>query len=801
MPGSYLRVTIRTVVRHKGYSFINVTGLAVGMAAFLLILLFVRQEMSYDRYHKHAADIYRITVDMRVGDQPRVLGALSSAALAPNLKRLVPEVIAAARVRKEEEETVVRVNQHTFMEKSVVWADQDVFSIFSLPFLRGDPESSLTRPNTVVMTERVAQKYFGADDPIAKSLVINGVTYEVSGVIDDLPENTHLRFDFLASLETDKIDEHNFMAYWANHNFYTYLRVHGGSQELVTRKLAEIVEQNLGEAMKQVGGKLAYFLQPITDIHLHSHLEWEFSPNGDIIYVVAYCIIAVLILSVACFNFTNLAMARGVQRAREIGVRKVFGARRGQLMWQLIGESVFLSLIAMVVSVALVELSLTLFRDLIGVDLLINYRVDLLIMFGVLTTGLLSGMLSGIYPAVVLSRLEPANVLKANAATISKRSWLTNALVVIQFVISSGLIVVTLIVASQLDFMLNKPLGFNRESLIAITTPKEQSQDDFALFRSELLKDPRIEGITACSALPGFVLSKSILQVRNSEKAWTTSGLWVDYDFLEVMEMKIVSGRNFSRERGTDSRKACLINESLARRLGGNILIGKEIISAGGGDEVATEVIGIVQDFNFHPLRTAIQPLFIAMRENEVWNTSELRRVVIRVGADYGEVIKFIEQKWREIYTNGPPFEFAYVDDRLQTLYMTEQRLGKIFRTFASLAIFIACLGLLGLVSYTTQARTREIGVRKVLGASTTRITMMLVRGYTILVLVATVISWPVAYMFADRWLEEFAYRITIGPYFFIFGGVVILLIVWFTVAFHAIRAAFMNPTTALRYE
>ena len=771
------------------------------MAATVIIVAFVREELSYDDFYKNAERIFRVAVDGELGGE-LIRSALSSAALAPLLKSTVPEVEAATRVLSESKENLIRYEGRSFMDKSVIWADRQFIDVFEISFVSGGrSEDALVGKNSVLISERARKRIFGEEEPIGKMLEIDGYLCAVQGVMKDFPENSHLAFDFVGSLETFDLDESDFMRYWANHNYLTYFRSADDSAEIVQEKLRVGVQENIGEALSQIGGRLNYYLQPITDIHLKSNLEGEFRANGNLSFVVAYCIAAGLVLTVACANFANLTTARNVRRAREVGMRKVFGARRPALVFQFVVESTLLSFVAMMVAIAILACLNSQLSELIGKELTIKTLIDLPMATAMVSGAIVCGLASGVYPAFALSRVAPVVNLRGSSSTLSRRSHLVRGLIVFQFVTSGILIVVTFLGAEQLEFMKGQPLGFDKDNLIAIVVPAAWSGGEVEEFQNALTRDPRIRGVTRCSDLPGFVDSKSSFRLRGSDVIWDASGLWVDYDFFEVMGITLVDGRTFERSRGTDGKIACIVNEALVERLGGRSLIGEEVAAAGVDGGLGSEIVGVVGNFNFGSLSKEIRPLFVGLQENQLYNTHSLPVMLVRIGSPEADVVSAIEKRWREIDHTGLPFEYEYVDVSLRSQYKREERLGNVIKIFAGIALCIACVGLVGLTAYATQLRTKEIAIRKVLGGSVVSIGITLTQEFTSLVIASTIISWPIAYALISRWLEGWAYRIEITPHAFLGGAVVILATAWVTIGYYVIRAVYSKPVAALRHE
>ena len=804
---NYLKIVIRILARNKLYSFINVTGLAIGLACCSMILLYVRHELSYDRYHAAADSVYRVALRAKMQDR-ELAGPVSPLALAPLLKRENPQVLAATRVQAfGEEEVVVRYGDRVFHEPRWYWVDQDIFQIFSIPIIAGDQSSILSRSNTAAISQTTAEKYFGSEDPIGKEILLNNTeNFEVTAVFGDQPSNTHLHFDFLASLQNTNVDNRSFLQSWSDNSYLTYLRITPeGDPVRLAQEINEVMQAKIGETLRQMGGSIEYYLQSLPDIHLHSNLFGELEPNGNVVYVYVYAVIAAFILAIAGVNFVNLTTALAGRRLKELGVRKMSGAQRRQLMQQLLGESVALSIIAAIIGLILIELLLPSFNALAGKEIDVRYTSEPSLLFWFLCVALLTGVLAGMYPAIVQSGFQPDRALKQAGVSQKGRGSLRSTLVVTQFTISTALIVGTLGISAQLDYFRSKHLGLEKENLILVSLKSQQVRQSFEALKQKWLQNPTVLGIARCSALPGFVRNVLAFKVLGAtdEEAIPASGLWVDYDFLEIMGMKLSHGRAFSAEFPSDFTSACIVNQSMAKLTGGESeAVGKMLVDGGGATDGGTaKIIGVVEDFHFEPLRTKIQPLVFLMLKNRVNSRSDLSNGLIRIAEDdWRKTIEALEREWKAIDANAP-FEFSFVDQRLNVLYKPELQISRIFGAFAAVSVFIACLGLFALVAFVTEQRTKEIGVRKVLGASLGNVLFHLSGHFLKLVLLANAIAWPVAYIGLNWWLEGFAYRVDMGPQVFVVAGSVATLIAFVTVAFHTMKAARANPIKALRYE
>jgi putative ABC transport system permease protein len=806
---NYLKIALRNLLRHKGYSLINITGLAVGIACCLLILLYVQDELAYDRHHEKAEQIYRVVLDGRLADKDFHF-AVASAPLAVMLPKELPEVLASTRLQNRAG-ILVRHGEKRFTEDRIFYADSTMFGVFTMPLLLGNSQTALAQPNTIVLTAAMAAKYFGDENPIGKTLALDNQNYQITGMMQDVPRQSHFHPDFLAAMATlsDSRDQS-----WLSNNFYTYLVLPANSDpKAFETKLAAVVKKYVDPQIKAAigvgfdefiasGGRYRYVLQRLTDIHLHSKLDVEIEPNGDIKYLYIFSAIAVFILLIACINFMNLATARSANRAKEVGVRKVLGSLRTQLVQQFLSESMLISFIALLIAIGLVELLLPFFNNLAARHLQADFFSDNLARFGLIGFALLVGIIAGSYPAFFLASFQPVSVLKGKLSRRGGRShWLRSGLVVSQFAISIALIVGTAVVHQQLQYVQSQNLGFNKAHVVVIQKASELGQQGQA-FKQELLRYPNVLNASTSTEVPGRWFSNTAVQPEGAppdrlELVWY---LAADDDFVKTLDMKITAGRNFSKAFSMDS-SAVIINETAVKRLGWTDAVGKKIVLRGRTPEESLKftVIGVLKDFHFESLRQEIRPFALfpqsALRER----TPSFVAVRIRP-QNLPATLAFLEDKWQEFVPHHP-FEYSFLDADFEALYRAEQRTGKIFGAFSALAILIACLGLFGLASFMAVQRTKEIGVRKVLGASISQVVILLSKDFTQLVLIAIAIAAPVAYFAMNRWLQNFAYRIDIGWWVFALAGGLALLIAFITVSTQALKAALANPVEALRYE
>ncbi len=802
---NYLKITLRNLRRNKAYSFINIAGLAIGMACCILILLFVQDELSYDRFHKNKENVYRIQIGWRnpqTGETSE--NAINPYRLAEALRTDFPELPQVVRLYPQGR-TLIRRGEKRFIENGLYFVDPNIFEVFSLQLLEGDPVTALRDPYTVVITKEMARKYFGDENPIGQSLTYDDDELKITGIMAELPRNSHFHFDFIASMavanqEFSRIVLEN----WGEMTVFTYvlLPANISSAELEGRFDA-FVKKHMPDWAAAVRLKL----MPLTDIHLHSHTPGELEANGDIIYVYAFTAIAFFILLIACINFMNLATARSAKRAREVGMRKVLGAARAQLRRQFLGESLFFALVALLLALLIVQLVLPAFNGFVERELALDLTNNWVMLASLLAIALFVGLVAGSYPAFVLSAFEPVQVMKGAAGKNSRGAILRKTLVTLQFAISIFLIVVTAIVYRQLQYARDIKLGFNKEHVVAISGVPLSLRQQFEQFRYELAQNPGIVMASISSRVPPGRLGSNLGTRPEGVPEDQRRGMqtvWTDFDFIELLGLELAAGRSFSRSFATDATSAFILNEAAVKAIGWTpeTAIGKssgssEIVDWNQGQWIERngQVIGVLKDFHFESLHDEIVPTVYFVAPYMAWNA------VVRIRPEnIAGTMKFLESKWEQ-FNPGQPFEYRFLDEAFDTLYRREKRQGEIFGTFAMLAILVACLGLVGLASFAAEQRTKEIGIRKVLGASVPGIVKLLSREFLALVLLANLIAWPVAYFIMKKWLEDFAYRIDINALPFLAGAVVALLIALLTVSFQTIKAALANPVEALRYE
>jgi putative ABC transport system permease protein len=794
---NYMLISFRNLLKTKGFSAIMILGLAAGLACFILILAYARFEMSYDRFHEKTGRIFRVTsAEVPPGQKPGEFETNNPSLLATLLKTEFPEVRHAARVFIRKDITaVLQVGDRAFTQKGLI-ADRDFLEVFSFPLLQGDKKTALAAPASIVLTKTTARKLFGEKNALGRVISFRegrGVAdVTVTGVAEDVPRNSHLRFDYLlsvASLETDKKNDYMFNN-WNVGNFFIYVELSGrGRGKPLEKKFAGWLEKNRPEEYK---AGLRFFLQPVEDIHLRSNIRGELSTNNEIRYIRLFLAIAVLTLLIAAVNYMNIVTARSSTRAREIGIRKVTGANRRQLFGQFLGESVFFAVLASLVALVIVRFTLPRFSTVTGIELGLRdlaHGPFLPLIFGAV---LLTGLISGAYPALVLSAFQPVRVLRELSASGRKGARLRNVLVVGQFTASIILIVCALVVSGQLRFIQSQRLGFDREHVVVIPIREPETAAKAGAIRAEMLRHPEVVAVAQTSGLPtrieNSIINAGFTTDRGETIKMTYHFDYVDENFLGVFKVELAAGRNFSPGPEAD-KNAVLVNETLVKMAGWSEALGKGIQFI----RESKRVIGVVKDFHFLSFHEPMGPMVLFPGEGESL------AIRIRPG-DVPKTIALLKNVF-ERNTTTQPFDFFFLDDDFNALYRKEQRTGEIFGAFAILAVIIACLGLLGLAAFAVERRTKEIGIRKVMGASAPQLAVRLSREFIVLVLLANIVAWPVAYYAMSRWLQDFAYRIPLSPWPFVLAGVGALLIALLTVGAQTVRAASANPVETLRYE
>jgi len=795
---NHLKIALRNLLNNKIFSAINIFGLAIGLACCILMFLFIQHEVSYDKFHANAKNLYRVT-SIAEGTNGKTNLAVTPSAWAPLMKKDYPQIRNYVRLLKDEKSILGEAGKEHIIVKNLFLADPAFFDVFSYKLLKGNPAKALVQPNTIVLTEQAAKKYFGDTDPIGKTLEATTTfaptfNVQVTGVISEPPANSHFTFDALISMSTLG-DISNL---WAYHMYHTYVVLaNGASKNSLETKFKSFSDKYITNN-PNADGKQEIHLQPVTDIHLHSQMVGELEENGDITYVYIFSGIALFVLLIACLNFMNLSTVRSLKRAKEVGLRKVVGAERQQLITQFLGESILVSFFALILSIVIVVLTLPVFNDLSGRTLHINFGSNYnFILALILLTGLV-GILSGIYPASVLSSFNPVEVLKGSFQKSIKGNALRKVLVTLQFVISIGLIASTILVYHQMQFVQNKKLGFDQEKVVVVTIPKNGDPKKIEALKTSLMNTPGVISASAASTIPSTKIPVNLIHDESSAANENRSMqmLFTDQDFVKTMQMKLIAGRDFSKNYSTDENEGFIINNQAVQSSGWKTAknaIGKSFQWVVPDKVLKTgKIIGVVEDFNITPLKSPVQPL--------VMHILPRRFQYLYVRLHSNNALTKVKKIFKE-FNPEQPFEYSFLDDTINAMYSSEKKLGKIFGYFSGLAILIACMGILGLSIYSTQQRIKEIGIRKVLGATPVNIVKELSKEFLKPVSIAALIASPIAWYAMNKWLQGFAYRININAWVFLLAGVIALLIALLTVSFHAIKAAIANPVKSLRTE
>jgi len=793
---NYLKIALRNFRHHKGYSFINIAGFAIGMAVCLLILIYVRQELSYDKYHKDVERIYRIMQDIRTQTSNRLFAPVSPM-VAPTLKAEFPQVENAARALPTSPRLVKR-EEKIFYESRFMFADQDLLDVLTIPLIWGNPDEALTRPQTLVISERIALKYFGHDNPVGNTLEINQQEYEITGVAVNHPENTHLKYDLIASMET--LADWSEMTNWYSTMFYTYLKVRPNiSMDEFSQQVAHIADKYVEERLAPRGISYNYFLQSLSGIHLHSPVRYDVEPSGNSAYVYIFSFVGFFILLIACLNFMNLSTARSVKRAKEVGLRKVVGAQKLQLVSQFLGESLMVSLLSLGLAMLIAKLTIPLVTHLTGITLSFSQLLTPWVLISLIGGSILVGLAAGTYPALVLSAFRPVATLKGIRGLDSRGFALRTVLVVFQFVISVILIFGTLVMSNQFNFMKSQYLGFSKDQKLILPLRGGISvTENYEAVKDQFSKHVSITGATVSSSVPGRPLSSFSIRIvgQDDERSQDMFHMYFDNDFIPDYEIEIMAGRAFQKEMSTDIRGAFLINEAAVTAFGWSSTedaLGKRLQTGFGGR--INPIIGVTKNFHYRGLQSEVEPLVMEFQPDV------FRYITLSLETpNLKESLAFIESQWKILFA-GKPYESFFLDTDFDRQYRSDEQVGRIFGIFTVLGLFIACLGLLGLASFTAESRTKEIGIRKVLGVSVMGIVFMLSKQFTKWVLLANCLAWPVAYYIMSRWLKNFAYRADINILIFILSGLLVLGVALLTVSFQSIRAATTNPADSLRYE
>lgn len=803
---SYLKIAWRNLLKSKGLFAINSAGLAIGVATCLIIMLFVVDELSFDRFNEKANQMVRVVLKGKVNGEV-IKEAVTAAPVAATLAAEFPEVLQATRLRSMGSPKISYKNT-AFKNNKVAFVDPNFFEVFTLPLIQGNPATALIEPNTIVITKEQARKYFGEEDPINKILEFTDAKeqYKVTGVIDKVPANSHFHFDLFASMEgLAHAKENN----WMESNYFNYLVLaEGTDQKEFENKLPAIIKKYMGpqveqmgmsfEKFKENGNEIGIFIQPLTDIHLHSDFasQSELEAGGDLKSVYIFGAVALFMLLIACINFMNLSTAGATKRNKEVGVKKVLGSRKNQLVQQFLTESFISTAVSMVLAVVLVLVALPFFNQLSGKGLEAAFLLNPNVLISLLILAIAITLLAGSYPAFFLSSIKPISALKNKVVSGGRSKGIRSGLVVFQFVISASLILAIIVVNQQMSYIQNKEIGYDRDQLLVLRDSRLLGTNENA-FKNQILTDPRVQSVTMSAFVPAGPTDNNMTGVypgQRHEEVRRTIFYQVDAQYIPTMGMELVAGRNFSDKLGSDSLNV-IVNETAIKIFGlEENPLGQTLTANAGNDRKETlTIIGVVKDFHFKSLHETIAPLIML-------NNPYGGLIVKGKTKDMAGLIASIENKWKSFQVEEP-FSYGLLDELYNETYVREQKMGSILKIFGMLTIFVACLGLFGLVTFTAEQRVKEIGVRKVLGANVTEIVSLLSKDLIILVAISFVIAFPLGYYMMDQWLQDFAYKIEIQWWVFALAGVTTLLIAFFTMSFKTIKSALANPVDSLRSE
>ncbi|MEJ2637691.1 MAG: ABC transporter permease [Calditrichia bacterium] len=796
---NYFKIALRNIYKNKIYSFINIAGLAIGLACFILISIYIKNELNYDTFHANADRIYRpVEIQHPIGVGTQHV-AVTMGPLAPAMKQDFPEIIDAVRFFRMRN-VYFKIGDNGYYEDQVSFVDPQVFDIFTIPLLEGDSKTVLRNPNDLVLSRDIAKKFFGDQDPLGKIITVSHYwgteEFTVAGVMKNYPANSNLEFEVLGSYSNVE-SKLNWLHTWGTNTLATYILVKPGTDiKALQAKLPAFVEKYKGDEDPE--RRMGLYLQPLKDIHLHSgHIVYQtFRHNqGDINNIYLFSIIAIFILLIACINFMNLATARSAKRAKEVGIRKVLGSNRKQLIFQFLGESFIFSFIALFLAVLLVELVYPYFTMIFPDKIIFSYTRDWGFMLQLIGLTFVVGFVAGSYPAFFLSRFQPAETQKGSFFSNNRGVLLRKVLVVFQFAIAIALIASTGIVRNQMNYIHTKDLGYNKNQVVYLPLRSREVRSKLPLIENELRSNSNIINVSATAGLTGAGGSQGTMHAAGSdeEAAMMMRYSEVDYDYVKTMEMKIMQGRDFSRNIASDSTTSVLVNETAVREFGWKNPLGKQF-RAGEG-EPNLQVIGVVNDYNFYSLHQKIEPLIMWINRNRC------NYLVARISPhDIPATINFIQKTWNRHFP-AEPVEISFLDKHFGMLYQADQNTSRLFTSFSMLAVLIGCLGLFGLASFTVEQKTKEIGIRKVLGASIGSIIFLLTKEFIKWVTVACIIGFPLAYFASQDWLNNFVYRTGVHYTTFIIAGLIALLIAVTTVSFQAVKASLANPVESLRYE
>jgi putative ABC transport system permease protein len=805
---NYFKIALRNLLRNKFYSLLNILGLAIGLTCVILIGLFLKEQLTYDKNYEDYERIYRLGSHFEVQGKPDEF-AISSIPIAPVIKDEMPGIVEEMVRFFEPGTNVFKYKEKEFYEDNIVFADSTVFDVFTHNIIAGNKQDALDDPNEIVLSESVANKFFGGENPIGKVLVTgDNINFTVTGVFRDIPANVHYRYDGLMSMATmakqageERFNSRQPMMFW-NINNFSYVKLHEGAEiSQLMEDFDRVYQKYMAATGERLNMKFDLMAMRLDKIHLNSNLQND-KPVGNINYLYIFAIVALFILLIAAINYMNMATARSSRRAREVGIRKVVGARRHSLHWQFLIESMLVAFLAMILAIVAAELLLPLYNHVAGATYNLKFSQNYVLYGGILVVTVLVGLASGSYPAFYLASFQPLRVLKGELTSGKSSAMMRKILVLVQFTISIIMIIGTLMVSRQLNYVQNKQLGFNKENVVVMRIRDREALSKASVLQDKLEIIPEVKMTTLTDSYPSAEFSKILMKVEvDSEMKEKAVNLhFVQANYTEVMGLKIAKGRTFDENMKTDETEAVLANQAALRHFGWEEPLGKRVFLGVGGAEEnirRMKVIGVLEDYHYDSLHNKIEPMFLFLTSRPLPN------VLIRIdGNNISATLQQMQAAWDETLPNYP-FKYEFLDENLSRYYEAEQKLGVIFRVFAIICIVIACLGLFGLSAFIAERKTREIGIRKVLGATTANITYILSKQFAIWVIIANFIAWPLAFWGLNFWLKNFSYKISIwnNVWIFVLAGLLALLIALFTVVFQALKAAHTDPANALKYE
>ncbi len=788
-----LLVALRNFKRDKWYSLLNILGLTIGITFSLFLIFYIKDELSYDRYNKNAERIYRIITYNKEPEKDMMKWSITPDALSPELKKDFPEVEEAVRFNSYGKQMLKNGDIHIYEDK-IFFTDSTLFKIFTYNFIQGDPKTALVAPNSMVLTKSAAQKFFGKNNALGRSLQTdNGDNYKITGVVEDVPKNSHLIFNVLISMSSIP---GKYMGDWGNFGIYTYvlLKSHG-DKAAFEKKMAPLYDKFLAPIFAKSNIRINFSAQPLLHIHLHSDQEFEPEEIGSSSYIYIFGAVALFMLIIACINYMNLATARSARRAKEIGIRKVTGSTQSQLIAQFLVESLLTALFALILSIILIALLLPTFNLLSGKSITFQSLLEPSTLFILIAIILFTGFAGGSYPAFYLSKFNPVHVLKGSLSRASGNVNLRRSLVVVQFTISMIMLICTWVVYGQLKYLRNKDVGFNKEQVLSMgVNTNNDVKGKVLAFKNEVLQNPNVLSVSTSQSLPGQEMGLLLfsVEVKNGYKDQGVNCYGIDKDYFKTLGMQLKKGRNFSDP--ADTLRSIIVNEKMVQYFGWDDAIGKKIKMWGDTSKNYFEVVGVVKDFNQRSLYNPIEPLLLFYRPNS-------SGIQVKLGAkNIPSVVAGIEKSWKTFFPDLP-FQYTFLDQDFNSQYAADQKRGKIFTAFSILTIMITCLGLLGLIAFTTQQRQKEISIRKIMGAGVKEIVPMMTKNFFLLVGISCLIAFPVAYLFMDKWLRIFTYNTGLSVTPFLLSALAVLTITMLTVIFHTVRAAIANPVKSLRTE